>query len=187
MTIGWDRNLALVRKAFSGLTGMLDNQPMVRQGTEILGSADLAPITWNRSISLTSAFSRFGVWLDGGGLAIGYGLLAALILAAVFYAAILYRSHGMSIFGYYPEGEGYSRAGLLFADWSLVIAFILIFSPQTTGRHYILALPTLIFALHVAVEDYRERRGCAVLVGLSFFLLFLFVTRVRRRSSHRVP
>jgi len=148
-TVGWGENLSYVRQAFAGVFNMLSGQEMVRGADASLDAAAIAPLSWERSISALSAAARLAEALPGPialtpyfGLAISAGL-------AGWIAARGYEANGVRAFGPASAAQNDRRRRAAdICDWSIVLTAMIVFSPQSTARHFIYALlPLAVIAL----------------------------------------
>ncbi|MCR9254634.1 MAG: DUF2029 domain-containing protein [Alphaproteobacteria bacterium] len=175
--VGWDTNLLWLGQTFGGLLAMVQDVPMDRAGTGPLAAAAVAPITWERSVSLTSAFSRLGAaYPDLSSTAVGAGFLAVIGLCV----AMVLRSYsdaGLNAF-WRKSGTALSESAqraLRLCDWSLAVTIILVFSPQTTGRHYMLAfLPVLLMGI-AASKELKDDGNRTVLYLMATIPLALYL------------
>jgi hypothetical protein len=147
-TVGWERNIDYWKDAFRELAG-LGGDPAV--------TANVHPIDWNQSVSITSAVHRVAPDLAWPMIT----LVAATCLVMTWW---IYRRHGCSLFAARNAG---SPVVVLLVEYAGLIAAILAFSPQTTGRHYNLMLPAVtIFVATAILVDGHARRviliACAV-------------------------
>lgn len=166
---GWERNLAYLGRAFSGLSRMLGLAP-----PEIDG-ANIYPITWIRSVSLPSVFARIqeAAALPSGATPALTLLAAGVCLAGV---AVLYRRGGQALFlsRTAARDDRSPRARALVAlEWTGLIVAVLVFSPQTTARHVILMLPLGVLAGVMLLVPREGVRRLPLLAAGVFLLLAL--------------
>lgn len=110
---------------------------------------NLHPITWELSISITSAMARI---LDGpGGPPMSAVVLATLPVALAVFGATwcVYRRHGVPMFA--ARGGSRERAApeVVLLEWCGVIIALLAFSPQSITRHTYIMLPAMVLASYV--------------------------------------
>ncbi len=146
---GWNRGVGYAAVAFGGLGHLL--------GLEVPNHhLKINAVTWDRSISLTSAVFRltrsFGL-PDLAGLTILF-LLGAAILASLI---LLARRSGVALFRTKD-----ARAETL--EWAIMIFIAVAFSPQTTARHMVLLLLVYLVGLAVFLAQ-TDRRTKFALAG----------------------
>jgi len=172
--VGWDENLRWIAQGLGGLVAMVQDVPMDRSGAAPLAAAAVAPISWERSVSLPSAFSRLAEIVPGLPPLLAAAGLAAVCGYCVGFVINAYRRVGLSPF-WSPTSMRRPEPELRLIDWSLVVVIILVFSPQTTGRHYMLAfLPLLLLGL-TALRDWARDRDRTMLLLMGAVLLALYL------------
>ncbi|HZW08303.1 MAG TPA: glycosyltransferase 87 family protein [Phycisphaerales bacterium] len=110
---------------------------------------NLHPITWELSISITSAAARL---LDGpGGPPTALvGAATAPVAAAVFLATwLIYRRYGVPMFSGRGPATDRTREAVVLLEWCGVIIGLLAFSPQSITRHTYIMLPAHVLAAYV--------------------------------------
>lgn len=127
---------------------------------------NLHPITWELSISITSAMARV---LDGphGPPMAGVALATLPVALAVFGATWwVYRRHGVPMFA----GRGGSREraapDVVLLEWCGVIIGLLAFSPQSITRHTYIMLPAMVLASYVLLVKRPGASKWPLLVGV---------------------
>lgn len=133
-TRGWDRNLADLKVAFAGLVEAFG------VNVEHLPRATSHPITWERSVSITSTMFRFAEAISVSSL-IAIACTAFIALACVVIAWIAYRRQGLSFLSVPSQLHG-----LIALEWVGLLIASLTFGPQTTARHMIQLIPLFILA-----------------------------------------
>jgi hypothetical protein len=133
-TRGWDRNLADLRVAFAGLVEAFG------VNVEHLPRASSHPITWERSVSITSTMFRAAEALAMSNLAAiaATGIIAFLCVLIVWSA---YRTHHISFLNLPKHAHG-----LIALEWVGLLIASLTFGPQTTARHMIQLVPLFMLA-----------------------------------------
>lgn len=152
VAVGWERNLGYLGDALAALGEVV--------GVTSSHDSNPHPLTWERSVSVTSALGKF---MEERGMA-RYALpLSGLVALGVAGSAWwIYRSRGASLF----VGRGGARdddntnAGsgpaLVLMEWAGVLVGTLAFSPQTTSRHAILAMPMVMAGLVITIGSARR-------------------------------
>ncbi|HHN78495.1 MAG TPA: DUF2029 domain-containing protein, partial [Phycisphaerales bacterium] len=163
---GWDRNAEYLRRGVGGL-GRLFGEPAVE------GAANIFPITWIRSISVTSTIARFQEWADLPAWSLPAMVLVAAgaALAAVL---LLYKARGCSLFLRRDRTHDMTspRAHALVAvEWAGMITAVLVFGPQTTARHMVLLVPLVSMAAMLLVVPRSGIRRPPILAATVFLLL----------------
>lgn len=134
LTRGWDRNLADLKVAFAGLVEAFG------VNVEHLPRATSHPITWERSVSITSTMFRAAEALSLGNLiALAATGLFALACVAIVWAA--YRKHRIPFLNLPAHAHG-----LIALEWVGLLIASLTFGPQTTARHMIQLIPLFMLA-----------------------------------------
>lgn len=151
LSLGWQHNLTDIQLAF----GVLNRVTGVTLG-KLPSQADIGSLTWQHSVSITSAAARLADTLgfpDGPGQKAIVAIFALSVLGLVA-ARLLwsYRSAGLDPFRP-PASDATPRyQNAIVVEWITLATLATILSPQTTSRHMILLLPvhllvaTLIFA-----------------------------------------
>lgn len=156
----------------------------LREATRFAASAvgalvkmtDLAPQTaghgmkiprasWPRSVSITSAITRFTrthAMPDWAG-----GLLLLVILALVLGAIIcVTHRHGVVFFRADTAVPSLRRRQIATLEWATLIVLALTFSPQTTARHMVLLLLVYIAAIVVCLVQDQRGQQVAIIAAL---------------------
>lgn len=169
LSSGWSGNLADLAVAFRGLVEAF--------GIDV-GEAARAtshPITWDRSVSITS--TMFRVVGEEGSRAVGAALTAMCAAACLGVGFVLYRRRGMALFlrpDVHAETNG-PRAGLVGIEWVGLVIASLVFGPQTTSRHMVQLVPLIILGLALLLvprfrRDFWMIGAGIVLVSLALVL-----------------
>ena len=146
LTSGWTENLHNLQSAYAGMCNMADRSTATQSAdatTSTTASANIEIITWDRSISLTSAFSRLDENLHTHKLLTTL-LVLIFIVIFIFITHSLYRAKKIPLF-FRPATHPASNT-LLCAEWALLILLTLILGPQTTPRHMVMLLPAYALA-----------------------------------------
>ncbi|MBK7404653.1 MAG: DUF2029 domain-containing protein [Phycisphaerales bacterium] len=134
-------------------------------------AAEIHPVTWDLSVSITSALAKAAARL---GWAPSAGEVLALVLALVVGVGTLVwlARRGVAPFwrrgwklGVAPPGEGVCTA----VEWWGMLAGLLVFSPQTPIRHLNMALPLVCLAGAMVYRLVPMRRGWLPTVALLVF------------------
>lgn len=174
LTVGWGTNLGYLADAFGGLGQMLANTPLVRSGADLATTAAIAPISWERSISLTSAFARLADWLPDGFGYISYGVLLLLMACVAGVCAAGYYRAGINPFGLdRARSHEHQSIRIDACDFALILTVIIVFAPQSTARHFIYALPTLSLVALTALNSRSPIVKWGLLGGSAAFCLAL--------------
>lgn len=173
VTVGWSENLQYIRDAFSGVIRMVGDLPLVRGQAEAGEGAMIAPITWDRSVSATSAAMRLGQQLPDALSFLGPLVLMVVVSCAGVVAARGYLKHDVSPFGPLAEPDRKRPMASDLCDWALVLTSMVVLSPQSTGRHftYVLLPLSMIGLMALRAADRTTRRFFAF--GAVGFLLAL--------------
>lgn len=166
---GWQRNMEYLLTAMRGMGSMAADR------TGVAGSANIHEITWERSVSIPSAAARLAermqwdagaaVWLTAG---------AALVLFAITW--VIYRRNRAPMFvDRRPRTDDVlpERRAIVALEWSGLIAAALLFSPQTTARHFILLFPVLVGAASLVLRSRPSTPRIALSIGLVLLMLGL--------------
>ena len=139
LSTGLQRNLDDQKLVF----GVLNRVTGVKVGT--IPQADIGSLTWDHSVSISSAAARLAGALgmpEGAGQKAIVAAVALLVLAGVLWGLWrAYRAAGLRMFrpaalDVTPE---YERAVVL--EWAALLTLAMALSPQTTTRHMVLLLP----------------------------------------------
>ena len=149
---GWSANLRSISVAFAGMLNKVGLGP----GDDITKAANLYPIDYHRSLSITSAAARLTDGVNHPGRMELVIVAAALVLLAVGW--VLYRKRGVPlVVGRTPEADaGSALSGVVAIEWVGLIVVALAFSPHTTARHTFLMIPVHVLAFTMLV---RPRPG----------------------------
>lgn len=164
-TLGWDLNLRYLSHAFGGLSSAAGGE---RQDTDAM----IWPLTWHRAEGFPSSLARA---LGDNSLA----WAAALALAGLIFAAgwWVYARRGSSLFaGRGPRDA--SRPGgklLVLLELCGLLVAVLIFGPQTIGRHFAIALPVTVVGAGLALAHPSGRARATLWALLAAFFLALIM------------
>ncbi len=132
---------------------------------------NLHPITWELSISVTSAMARF---FDGpGGVSMAAVGLATLPVAGLVFGATwwVYRRHGVAMFVGRGGGREAALPVVVLLEWCGVIIGLLAFSPQSITRHTFIMLPVMVLAAYVLLVKRRGASKWPLLAGVVAYQL----------------
>lgn len=150
LSIGWPGNAAAWSQAIGGLSGLFT-------GRAPDSAASVHPLTWELSVSLSSAFSRV---FASAGFPAGTGLFASGLFALAIALAMCWGYACFSV----PMPWSMARRSLPNRDllaaveWWGLLAATLVFSPQTPTRHLNMAMPLVALAAALAVSAPAGRR-----------------------------
>ncbi len=157
---GWERNAHYLSQSLGVLGAVVGLQP------ENL-IAGPHPMTWDRSVSVSSAIAR----IAGDAGVSPTGVLALVALAAVVALAIgwlLFRIHAVPLFVLREHPIDDPRWPRRLLEPAGLIVGALVFSPQTEGRHMLLAavltIPTWAMIITAARNGVRLRLVLAMLI-----------------------
>lgn len=159
---GWNANARNWATATDGLFRMAGLR------TSSSEAAEIHPLTDALSCSITSAWAR-GT-RETGSTAVAFGLAAATALTALGIAAMMYRRRGISLLHGQRETNAH-RSPLVGVEWSVLLAAVLAFSPQTNTRHLfdalLLTVPAaaLLLFRRPGVNRLPLLIGCIILIG----------------------
>jgi hypothetical protein len=168
LSVGVEQNSRYVQVAVNGLCSMA-GVPAAFPALQDVG-ANIFSVNWIRSISITSACARiWGTSAINAKVAVSVLVIAS---ACLFLAIRIYRKNGLRFICPIPVPPPSIASRTLFhVEWCCLLPAILLFSPQTTTRHMVMALCLTIMAgwLMVTLVSRTERR---IVLGAS--LLFAF-------------
>ncbi|MDD5349966.1 MAG: glycosyltransferase family 87 protein [Chthoniobacteraceae bacterium] len=148
LSVGWNVNRSYIASALGGFGAMLD--PSVGGARAGAGSAPgavagIAGVVWERSISLTSALTR--ACADHGPLATYGAVLAAALACLALGWGLAWKARVPLWKGRGVPADSQPRLQSVVAcEWWGLLAATLLFSPQTTARHFVLLLPLAVLA-----------------------------------------
>jgi alpha-1,2-mannosyltransferase len=138
------------------------------------GGAKIPRITWERSVSITSAITRvtranqLPDWVAAGIILGCFVLLAAAVL-------FISQRAGVLLFRPSASQRSESSGAITSLEWSCVIVFALVFSPQTTARHFVLMSAVFVVAAALLFVERQTARRWILLaamvltsIGISF-------------------
>lgn len=133
---GWSTNAANLGIAWGGLARLL--------GLPV-GDRPVAanqPITLPESVSITSTIARW--MLDDHGRLATYGVIGLMALGVLIATWALYRRAGVGLL--WRRRDDPREPAMVLIEWCGVLTAVMLFSPQTQGRHMVALLP-----MHVAI------------------------------------
>ncbi|MEO0512173.1 MAG: glycosyltransferase family 87 protein [Planctomycetota bacterium] len=166
ITLGVSKNLDYLSHAFGGLGSSIAGEQRAETAARIW------PLTWHRAEGFPSALAR----------ATGQNRLAWLItlgIAGLVFVQgwALYASRGLSLFArraITPDADRSDRLLVLLELCGLLVA-VLVFSPQTIGRHFAIALPVTVVGAGLAVAHPSRLARAALWAMLGWFMLALIL------------
>jgi hypothetical protein len=166
VVFGLDRNSAYLKTAYRGLLGLA--------GTTDTTGANIHPLAWRSSISLTSVTARL---VERGHLPHGSIWLIVLALAAATAATIIwmYRRAGVPLILNRSQSAEQANPALrliTLTEWTGLMAAALIFSPQTVARHINLTLPFIAIGAWLLLHKPRCIGLATSLAALCISLFF---------------
>ncbi|MBK7404698.1 MAG: DUF2029 domain-containing protein [Phycisphaerales bacterium] len=127
---------------------------------------NLHPITWELSISVTSAFARFFDRPGGPPMTL-VGAATLPVAAAVFLATWwIYKRQGVPMLMDRGPRADRDRAAVVLLEWCGVIVGLLAFSPQSITRHTFILIPVHVLAAYILVVKRRGVVRWPLLVGV---------------------
>jgi hypothetical protein len=175
---GWEKNWQYMMTSLRGLD-RATAAAGAGAGMDVTVSRTATPmattqvIDWELSVSFPSAISR--VFLNHG-WPVGNVKYVTVALAGLILAAVwgIYRIRGVPFFaGRRPSVDDQSRMPVVALEWCGVIVAALIFSPQTTARHMLMAFPVITLACTLLLGSRPLRTTWPILVGLLVLALGL--------------
>lgn len=161
LSTGWSLYGEYLSSAAGGLARMIGLSPQ----TDVV--ANIQTLQWPRSVSLTSTVAR---WASST-TALLVGVTALVLLVCIGLAA-MYKQAGLKVFWRTREIDVQAMLYLIvLAEVSVVVTAILIFGPQTTNRHMILAAIPAAVCLTMAIILWRDLLGKACAVSLVLFVV----------------
>ena len=146
LTSGWSENLHNLQSAYSGIFSMAARSTTTQSAdatSTTTTAANIENITWDRSISLTSAFVRVDdIYRAHKLLAVTCILL--FIIGFMGIAFSLYRKHHIPMM--FRPATHPANNTLLCTEWAILILLTLVLGPQTTPRHTVMLLPAYALA-----------------------------------------
>lgn len=170
-TRGWDRNLADLKVAFAGLVEAFG------VNVEHLPRASSHPITWERSVSITSTMFRLTEFLSMP-MVVAIGLTGMIALACVLVVWIAYRKHGVGFFRVSRRMQG-----IVALEWVGLLIASLTFGPQTTARHMVQLLPLFMLAF-IVYPMVRPMWRRLIVVGCVLLMLVMVLPPGGKQFEH---
>jgi len=178
--IGFARVIEYAVNSLGGLGRLWDNY---QQPTLILS------VTWDRSISLTSAVFRFAHRV---GLSDLVALAVVVLLLSMFLGAVILigNRHGVRLYQSREVEADSGQTNAFHIEWAILIFIAVAFSPQSTARHMILLL--LVYSVAIAIFLVQKTKApriflaTAVLVSASSLSLpFWMIGLASQRENWR--
>jgi len=98
----------------------------------------IPPITWDHSVSITSALFRMS---RGRGLPDGFAIALLMLVFCIGMLILLSggRGAGLRLFAFGSSTDSQQTRQVTSLEWAALIGIVLAFSPQATARHMVLA------------------------------------------------
>jgi len=146
------------------------------QSTQAVVESELYPLEWERSVTIPSVLARAQIHWGLSESFVKFGTLAMIgLIVATGWG--LYRKRGLALLkgrsGKRDDGSATGR-GLIGLEWSGLIVGMLIFSPQSTVRHFFLAI--IVVALGAAVLHTEIDRKRKMGVGIMMVVFWASMT-----------
>lgn len=135
------------------------------------------PVSWDRSISFTSAISRTA---DAHGFSDSISNLLTVIAFMIVVGGIILiaRYHGVRLFAFGNSDGDQRRGAIVSLEWAALIVLALVFSPQTMARHFLLLTFVYMVAMSILMTGIRNpSRAVLVLAVLIAFVGLIFPFR----------
>jgi len=162
---GFDRNMEYLGTVFGWVGGLV--------GVEGSGAIEsgLYPLEWERSVTIPSVLARAQLHWGLGESVVKLGTLA--MVAAIIAAGWgLYLKRGVRLWkgrtGKQDDGSARGR-GLIGFEWAGLIVGMLIFSPQSTVRHFFLAIIVVALGAAILHANIHWKRKIGVGVMMAVF------------------
>lgn len=168
---GFDQNMQYMSTMFGWVGDLI--------GIENTGAAvesELYPLEWGRSLTIPSVLARAQIHWGLSESVIKIGTLV-MILAVVATGWWMYLKRGIPLLKSRSGKKDDSTArgrGLIGLEWSGLIVGMLIFSPQSTVRHFFLAI--IVVALGSAILHTQISVKRKLPVGIMMFLFWASMT-----------
>lgn len=162
--VGWSQNLQYLLSALNGIFYM-SNPHLALESPDI--AAHVSKITWESSISITSGLAR--IFFDSGWSPLLL-LIVMITIIGLFFGFFwwMWRRKGIPFF--WRSANHYQNPDYELAIFNLevnaLLVAILIFSPQTTGRHLFLILYINVFAVAMLLLSQKGMSRRPILIGI---------------------
>ena len=168
IVLGWEKNLDGLARSVAGVARLLG----IRETGDGLGRAvPTHDIRWEKSVSITSGLAKMlGPDVSDAFAFAGAGAAGLMILGVLWGVRAVGTRHLIKT----PRGGPMLD---LLPHWGGLLLAVLMFSPQTTVRHMMLALPAFVIAAWLVVRDRDASQRLPlgprgpVLVGVVVFVL----------------
>lgn len=141
------------------------------ENTSAVVESELYPLEWNRSVSIPSVLARAQIQWGLSDSVIKIGTLA-MIGAVVMTGWGLYLKRGVALFkersGNKDDASAKGR-GLIGLEWAGLIVGMLIFSPQSTVRHFFLAIIVVALGSAILHANTPKKRKIPVAIMMLVF------------------
>ncbi len=168
---GFEQNMQYLATMFGWVGDLIGIE-----NTSAVVESELYPLEWGRSVSIPSVLARAQIHWGLSESVIKIGTLG-MILAVVAIGWGLYLKRGVALLkgrsGKKDDASARGR-GLIGLEWSGLIVGMLIFSPQSTVRHFFLAIIVVALGsaiLHTTVSIKRK-----LPVGIMMFVFWMSMT-----------
>ncbi|HVF72581.1 MAG TPA: glycosyltransferase family 87 protein [Chthoniobacterales bacterium] len=141
---------------------------LVRLVTVSAQRVHIFEVSWDRSISLTSAVARMSRAANLSGVSTAICLL--LLLIAILTVLIwISRRHGIRLFHAARDESEVGTAAVMHLEWAILVFVAVAFSPQATARHMILLM--LIYTVGLAILHFHGTTRQRVFLGAALALV----------------
>ncbi len=141
------------------------------ENTSAVVESELYPLEWNRSVSIPSVLARAQIQWGLSESVIKIGTLA-MIGVVVMTGWGLYLKRGVALFkgrsGKKDDASAKGR-GLIGLEWAGLIVGMLIFSPQSTVRHFFLAIIVVALGSAILHSNTPKKRKIPVAIMMLVF------------------
>ncbi len=144
--------------------------------TATVAKSELYPLEWERSLAIPSVLARAQLHWGLSESFVKIGTLAMIgVMVAMGWGLYLKRGVGLLKGRNGKKDDGSARGrGLIGIEWSGLIVGMLIFSPQSTVRHFFLAI--IVVALGAAILHAEISRKRKMGVAIAMFVFWVSIT-----------
>lgn len=165
VTLGPARTMALLSESYGYMAHLFTG------GGRIEGR-NLHPVTWELSVSVTSAVARQLETPDGVSMALTLAVSGAIGLVVLGLTWLIYARFGVPLFRRRSVllDRAADRAPLVLLEWCGLLVAILAFSPQSMNRHSFIMLLVFTLAIYVLIVPRRGVTRWPLAIGLGLYL-----------------